>query len=45
MNKTNYDQIIQELSKFPQKPKLLAVTKYSEIAEINEAIKTGVTMI
>ena len=45
MNKTTYHQIIQELSEFPHNPKLLAVTKYSDIEEINEAIETGVEMI
>jgi uncharacterized pyridoxal phosphate-containing UPF0001 family protein len=45
MNKTTYHQIIQELSKFSHNPKLLAVTKYSNIEEINEAIKTGIEMI
>jgi uncharacterized pyridoxal phosphate-containing UPF0001 family protein len=45
MNKNNYHQITQELSEFPHNPKLLAVTKYSNIEEINEAVKTGVEMI
>jgi PLP dependent protein len=45
MNKKNYNQITQELQTFEQNPKLLAVTKYSDILEINEAIKAGVKMI
>jgi uncharacterized pyridoxal phosphate-containing UPF0001 family protein len=39
MNLQNYYQIIQELSEFEQRPRLVAVTKYSDMSEINEAIK------
>jgi uncharacterized pyridoxal phosphate-containing UPF0001 family protein len=39
MNQKIYKKIINQLSKYPQNPKLLAVTKYSEIKDINDAIK------
>lgn len=45
MNLQNYYQIIQELSEFEQRPRLVAVTKYSDMSEINEAIKAWVKII
>ncbi len=45
MNLNFYKQIQKELLETSQKAQLIAVTKYSNINEINEAIKQGITKI
>lgn len=45
MNKLVFKRLIEELKKYPQKPKLLAVTKYSDIEEINNSIENWVYII
>lgn len=45
MNIQFFQELQRTFSQFPQTPKLVAVTKYSNISEINEAIQQGVERI
>lgn len=45
MNLKVYKEIQNLLLKYPQKPRLLAVTKYSDIKDINNAIENWVSII
>lgn len=45
MNIQNYKRIINETKKYSQEARILAVTKYSDIIEINKAIETWILMI
>jgi len=45
MNILFYKKLKNNLNNFSQKPKLLAVTKYSNIDEINNAIKNWINLI
>ena len=45
MNFKIYDELLLKLNQYSQKPRLLAVTKYSDTDEINFAIKNWVRII
>ena len=45
MNITFYHKLKKQLENTPQKADLVAVTKYSDVTQINEAIKMGITKI
>ena len=45
MNVDFFNQLQEEFKKYPQDPKLVAVTKYSTVEEVNKAIEQGVDRI